>query len=114
MKTLLSFFFVLMACACPSNAQSYNNTNGGTYSRNWWDHKAGHFMICGGITWGGAKMGHPKVAFGISMGLGLAKELYDVRHGESQLNLRRDLMIDLAGASVGYWLASESAKKSGR
>lgn len=93
-------------------AQTYNNTNGGTYSRNWWDHKVGHFGICFGFSWGGAKLNQPKLGFGIAMGMGLAKELYDVKHGESQMNLRRDLLIDLAGAYTGYWLGSRHKHRS--
>ena len=44
------------------------------------------------------------------MGLGLAKELHDVKHGENQMSLRRDLCIDAVGALAGYWLGRKPTR----
>ena len=102
-------YLLVFLVACALSAQGY--VNRGAYSTNWLEHKAGHFSICFGLTWGGAKMGYPKTAFGVSLGLGIAKEWNDVRNGESQMNMRRDLAIDVAGAGLGYWIATKNEVK---
>lgn len=75
--------------------------------RTFYERKIGHFGICFGITWGATKLDSPKLGIGLAMGLGLAKELYDVRHGQNQMCLRRDLCIDASGALAGYWVAKK-------
>ena len=45
------------------------------------EHKAAHALIGMGICYAGAKLGHPKTGIAIALTLGIAKEIYDQKHG---------------------------------
>ena len=45
------------------------------------EHKAIHAVISLGICYTANEMGYPKTGVAIAFGLGLAKELYDKKHG---------------------------------
>lgn len=104
---------LLLAPSLKAQAPGYNNTSGGTYSKNWWSHKVGHFSICFGYSWGGSKLGYPKTGFALGMAWGLAKEVHDVRRGQSMMNARRDLLIDLAGGLAGLYVTKRFGRKQG-
>lgn len=43
--------------------------------------KVGHAVVGMGIVWAGHELGYPKTGIAVAWGLGIAKELYDRKHG---------------------------------
>lgn len=68
-------------------------------------HKIGHFAIGFGVAWGCGLANHHKTGLAIGIGLGLAKEYYDNKHGETWASQKRDILITSAGAVLGYAVA---------
>jgi hypothetical protein len=44
-------------------------------------HKAAHAVVGIGVAWVGHELGYPKTGLAVAFGLGVAKELYDRKHG---------------------------------
>ncbi len=43
--------------------------------------KIGHAAVGIGIAWAGHELGYPKTGIAVAFGVGIAKELYDRKHG---------------------------------
>lgn len=50
----------------------------------------------------------PEKAFLTSVGIGVAKEVYDYKHPDKQTASYKDLVADIAGAYVGVYLKGYS------
>jgi hypothetical protein len=57
--------------------------NSGTPRQVYVKHKALHAIGGIGIAWVGHEMGYPKTGVALAFGVGIAKELYDQKHGGS-------------------------------
>lgn len=69
MRRLLILFLCLPAFAMTPARQTYV------------EHKAAHALVGVGIAWAGQELGYPKTGIAVAWGLGIAKELYDRKHG---------------------------------
>ena len=70
MKWLLPFICAPLMCMTPAR-QTYVT------------HKAAHAVIGVAVCYAGAGLGYPKTGIAVAFGLGIAKELYDKKHGGS-------------------------------
>lgn len=49
--------------------------------RTYVEHKAAHALVGIGVAYTGERLGYPKTGIAVAWGLGIAKELYDRKHG---------------------------------
>lgn len=89
----------LLLLAAPAFAQASDN---GKINLG---HKAFHFSVGFGVAWGCGLANHHKTGLAIGIGLGLAKEYADNKHGETWASQKRDIIITSAGALLGYAVA---------
>jgi putative lipoprotein len=65
--------------------------------------KAQHFLGSAVLSYSLSEVVSPQTAFLTSVGIGLAKEVYDYRHPERHTASYKDFIVDVAGAYIGVY-----------
>ena len=70
--------WIMLALCLPLSAQDVSSMSP---RETYVTHKTAHALVGIGVAWAGHELGYPKTGIACAWGLGIAKELYDRKHG---------------------------------